>query len=43
MLTKNEDLSLWLYLPLLQSYIYRARFMRTSGEHDVLRFIQLNI
>ena len=32
-----------LYLSLLQSYMYRARFILNSGEHEVLRFIQLNI
>ena len=35
--------NLALYLPLLQSYMYSARFILNSGEHEVLRFIQLNI
>ena len=37
----RHDLAL--YLSLLQSYMYRARFILNSGEHEVLRFIQLNI
>ena len=37
----KHDLAL--YLSLLQSYMYRARFILNSGEHEVLRFIQLNI
>ena len=34
-----------LYLSLLQSYIYKARFILNfyCNEHEVLRFIQLNI
>ena len=38
----NENLrhDLVLYLLLLQSYMYRARFILDSGEHKVLRFIQ---
>ena len=32
-----------LYLSLLQIYVYRARFILDSGDHEVLRFIQLNI
>ena len=35
--------NLALYLPLLQSYMHSARFIINSGEHEVLRFIQLNI
>ena len=32
-----------LFLSLLQSYIYRARFILNSGEHELLKFIQLNM
>ena len=38
---RKHDLAL--YLSLLQSYMYRARFILNSGEHEVLRFIQLNV
>ena len=37
----RHDLAL--YLSLLQSYMYRASFILNSGEHEVLRFIQLII
>ena len=37
----RHDLAL--YLSLLQSYMHRASFILNSGEHEVLRFIQLNI
>ena len=37
----RHDLAL--YLSLLQSYTYRDRFILNPGEHEVLRFIQLNI
>ena len=36
----RHDLAL--YLSLLQSYMYRARFILNSDEHEVLRFIQLD-
>ena len=38
----NQNLrhDLVLYLSLLQSFMYRARFILDSGEHKVLRFIQ---
>ena len=37
----RHDLAL--YLSLLQNNMYSARFIPNSGEHGVLRFIQLNI
>ena len=37
----RHDLAL--YVSLLKSYIYSARFILNSAEHEVLRFIQLNI
>ena len=46
-MTNKNRLALYfviaLYLSLLQSYMYSARFILDSGEHVVLRFIQLNI
>ena len=32
-----------LYLSLLKSYMYSAKFILNSGEHELLGFIQLNI
>ena len=40
---QKERHDLALYLSLLQSHMHRARFILKSGEHEVLRFIQLNI
>ena len=37
----RHDLAL--YLSLLQSSMFTARFILNSGEHEVLRFIQLDI
>ena len=34
----RHDLALYLLL----SFMYRARFIQTSGEHEMLRFVELN-
>ena len=37
------EYDLALYSLLLQNYTYSARFILNSDQHEVLRFIQLNI
>ena len=40
---QNWRHNLALYLSLLQSYMFRDKFILNSGDAGVLRFIQLNI